>query len=80
MYIQVAEDEADEPDNALRLQEGLRESSGGEIQTVTASAADADIYRSATTFEDIIENKQLLQARTHTRTHTLTYTYSFEYV
>lgn len=53
----------DDPDLALRLGEGLRESTGGEITTVTASAADATIYRSASSFEEIIQNKALLQVR-----------------
>eukprot|EP00775_Hariotina_reticulata_P011099 gene11099-11253_t len=57
----VADDEIDDPDLALRLSEGLRESTAGDIQTITTQA-DATIYRSATTFEDIIQNKALLQA------------------
>eukprot|EP00882_Tetradesmus_deserticola_P008322 GHRQ01008774.1.p1 GENE.GHRQ01008774.1~~GHRQ01008774.1.p1 ORF type:complete len:492 (+),score=257.21 GHRQ01008774.1:272-1747(+) len=58
----VTDGEVDDPDLALRLGEGLQENAAGEITTVTHSAADASIYRSATTFEDIIANKQLLQA------------------
>lgn len=42
--LQVADDEVDDPDLSLRLGEGLRESTGGEIRTVT-SQADAGIYR-----------------------------------
>eukprot|EP00878_Enallax_costatus_P015357 GHUV01016085.1.p1 GENE.GHUV01016085.1~~GHUV01016085.1.p1 ORF type:complete len:457 (+),score=103.79 GHUV01016085.1:581-1951(+) len=61
ILAKVADDEVDDPDLSLRLSEGLREGHGGEIRTVT-SHADAGIYRSAATFEDIIENKQLLQA------------------
>eukprot|EP00879_Flechtneria_rotunda_P015545 GHRR01016256.1.p1 GENE.GHRR01016256.1~~GHRR01016256.1.p1 ORF type:complete len:459 (+),score=143.72 GHRR01016256.1:226-1602(+) len=56
----VTEDEVDDPDHALRLGEGLQESAG-EIKTIT-SAADASIYQSASTFEDIITKPELLQA------------------
>lgn len=58
----VEDDDVDDPDHSLRLGEGLREHSGGEIKTVVASAADAGIYRSAAAFEDIITDKNLLRA------------------
>lgn len=60
---QVEDDDVDDPDHSLRLGEGLREHTGGEIKTVVASAADAGIYRSAAAFEDIITDKHLLQVR-----------------
>jgi hypothetical protein len=41
----VTDGEVDDPDLALRLGEGLQESTAGEITTVTHSAADANIYR-----------------------------------
>jgi len=59
--LQVEEEEIDDPDLSLRLNEGLREHTTGEIQTVIASAADANIYRSAAAFEDIITDKNLLR-------------------
>lgn len=61
--LQVEEEEIDDPDLSLRLNEGLREHTTGEIQTVIASAADANIYRSAAAFEDIITDKNLLRVR-----------------
>lgn len=57
----VEDDDVDDPDLSLRLTEGLREHTGGEIKTVVASAADANIYRSAAAFEDIITDKNLLR-------------------
>lgn len=62
---QVADEDdgVDDPDLALRLGEGLQESTAGEIKTVVASKADADIYHSASAFEDIISNKDLLTVR-----------------
>jgi hypothetical protein len=41
----VTDGEVDDPDLALRLGEGLQESTAGEIKTITHSAADANIYR-----------------------------------
>lgn len=41
----MTDGEVDDPDLALRLGEGLQESTAGEITTVTHSAADANIYR-----------------------------------
>jgi hypothetical protein len=45
--MQVTDGEVDDPDLALRLGEGLQESTAGEITTVTHSVADANIYRYA---------------------------------
>lgn len=59
----MEDDDIDDPDLSLRLGEGLRESTAGEIRTVVASAADANIYRSAAAFEDIITDKNLLRVR-----------------
>jgi hypothetical protein len=61
--MQVVDDDVDDPDLSLRLGEGLREHTTGEIKTVVASAADAGIYRSAAAFEDIITDKNLLRVR-----------------
>jgi hypothetical protein len=58
---QIVDDDVDDPDLSLRLSEGLREHTGGEIKTVVASAADANIYRSAAAFEDIITDPNLLK-------------------
>jgi hypothetical protein len=44
-HLQVTDGEVDDPDLALRLGEGLQESTAGEIKTITHSAADANIYR-----------------------------------
>jgi hypothetical protein len=60
---QIVDDDVDDPDLSLRLSEGLREHTGGEIKTVVASAADANIYRSAAAFEDIITDPNLLKVR-----------------
>lgn len=62
-HLQVEDDDVDDPDLSLRLGEGLREHTGGEITTVVANAADASIYRSAAAFEDIITDKNLLRVR-----------------
>lgn len=64
MLHQIVDDDVDDPDLSLRLSEGLREHTGGEIKTVVASAADANIYRSAAAFEDIITDPNLLKVRT----------------
>lgn len=60
---QVADDDVDDPDLALKLGEGLQEATAGEIKMVVANKADADIYHSAASFEDIITNKDLLTVR-----------------
>jgi hypothetical protein len=58
------DDEVDDPELSLRLaQDGLREHTGGEITTVVAHTADANIYKSAAAFEDIITDPNLLRVR-----------------
>lgn len=57
------DDDVDDPDLAMRLaaEQGLREHTGGEITTVVAHGADANIYKSAAAFEDIITDPNLLR-------------------